>query len=365
MSIRDYSNLTRQILKRRLLPNGNLPLRLGIAVTYRCNSRCSNCGIWKMKADSKTELQVGDYQKLFSDLKDQLAFVELTGGEPFMRKDLAEILISAGEILPFGTFLGVTSNGFLTDQIIKTIKSVVQKIRQPLTVGISIDGDRKMAEKVRGVSEAFAKSFETFLNLKRLAKDYPNLMPHLSYTIFPENAGRFSGFRDQMTRDFQLKDEDISIAYGQDAFLYHQKKSLILNQKPAIQDIVQARSPVKPSKTSPILKLKNNFKSFYLKTLEERILARDWKTRNCAAGDYSGFIEPDGEVYPCISWPKSLGNLRNDSIEKIWFGDHGRKIRTEIKENRCPGCWTTCEVQPTYLKNWPYLRRLRPSKKSK
>ncbi len=61
------------------------PVDALLAVTYRCNARCVMCGIWKSDPCSETPAET--YRKLPSTLRD----INLSGGEPFLRDDLAAI----------------------------------------------------------------------------------------------------------------------------------------------------------------------------------------------------------------------------------------------------------------------------------
>src|SRR5690349_11887398 len=63
----------------------NKPIDAVIAVTYKCNSKCIMCNIWKEQPQN--ELSSHDFLKLPKTLKD----INITGGEPFLRKDLVDI----------------------------------------------------------------------------------------------------------------------------------------------------------------------------------------------------------------------------------------------------------------------------------
>ena len=91
----------------------SLPRMLTYTVTFRCNARCIMCDSWKMSGEG--DLSLEEIQRLLQQLP-TMDVVRLTGGEPFVRTDLPEIVaLVQKHIQPL--WLHITSNGFLTDRI--------------------------------------------------------------------------------------------------------------------------------------------------------------------------------------------------------------------------------------------------------
>ncbi len=65
----------------------SLPTDASIIVTYRCQMRCKMCNIWQFPTDESKEISPKDIEKI-SNLK----FINITGGEPFQRKDIEDIV---------------------------------------------------------------------------------------------------------------------------------------------------------------------------------------------------------------------------------------------------------------------------------
>jgi len=101
------------------------------------------------------------------------------------------------------------------------------------------------------------------------------------------------------------------------------------------------------------MKNKNKFKIFYFEKLQNFITNPKEMVIPCAALRASAFINPYGNLYPCIEWNKKIGNIKKMSFKKIWYSKQAQKIRAQIKSKRCPNCWTVCDAQPSYLMNWP------------
>ena len=72
----------------------------------------------------------------------------------------------------------------------------------------------------------------------------------------------------------------------------------------------------------------------------------------------SCFIDPWGTVYPCITYDRPIGSLRDTGMQlaPIWASSEARERQAEIWKGDCPQCWTACEAYPSIVGNL-----LRPS----
>ena len=66
----------------------SLPKEICIILTYRCNAKCNMCDVWHHPTKSSEEITVKDIEKLPSGLR----FINITDGEPFVRKDIGDII---------------------------------------------------------------------------------------------------------------------------------------------------------------------------------------------------------------------------------------------------------------------------------
>jgi len=126
-------SLLRDIWRHRQgLPNP--PRFLTYIVTFRCNARCVMCDSWKKP--SPGELTLPEIEAVFAQLP-RLDTVRLSGGEPFLRSDFPEIARLAIERLQ-PRFLHVTTNGFLTRQVVEFCER--RPRATPLVLLVSLDG---------------------------------------------------------------------------------------------------------------------------------------------------------------------------------------------------------------------------------
>ena len=113
------------------------------AVTYRCTSRCRTCSIWKMDQPERGELSLEEVRDLFSSnrgfLRD-VGSIQITGGEPFLRADLPELVSSIREQLSGCTFW-IPTNGMTPRSIEKETRAMLEFLGgRGLGISVSIDG---------------------------------------------------------------------------------------------------------------------------------------------------------------------------------------------------------------------------------
>ena len=87
-----------------------------VIVTYRCNARCSMCNRYKAPSKPEEEISIETIKKL-----PKMYFTNITGGEPFIRTDLKDIV---RELYKKSDRIVISTNGFFTDRIVDLCKSV-------------------------------------------------------------------------------------------------------------------------------------------------------------------------------------------------------------------------------------------------
>jgi molybdenum cofactor biosynthesis enzyme MoaA len=90
-----------------------LPLNLTVSVTYKCNSRCRTCHIYDRRVP---EFTLEEFRRTFQSLGRALYWLTISGGEPFLRKDIVEICRSAYENCR-PKIINIPTNGFLSNSI--------------------------------------------------------------------------------------------------------------------------------------------------------------------------------------------------------------------------------------------------------
>ena len=139
------------------MTNGNIPqpTDASIILTYRCPMKCKMCNIWFNPTKKSEEIKAADLRTL-----PRLKFINLTGGEPFIREDLAEIV---EECYKHTDRIVISTSGWFEDKVIALAKRFPN-----IGIRISIEGLSQKNDELRGHAGGFDKGLRTLLTLKQM-----------------------------------------------------------------------------------------------------------------------------------------------------------------------------------------------------
>ncbi len=142
-----------------------------VIVTYRCNARCTMCNRYKAPSNPDEEISLETIKKL-----PKMYFTNITGGEPFIREDLEEVV---EELYKKSDRIVISTNGFFTDRIIKLATRFPN-----IGIRISIEGLEQTNNEIRGLKDGFNKGYST---LKKLVEmNHPDV--GFGMTVQDKNA---------------------------------------------------------------------------------------------------------------------------------------------------------------------------------
>jgi len=327
-------------LKSILLSNVkrlNFPFKVSCAVTYRCNLRCKMCNIWR-KPRVEEELNIGQIDDFFKRA-DKFSWVGITGGEPFLRDDLKEIIDCILRYCKRLNAVHFSTNAQLWDKIVDVTQYIRRKNKNlKIVYTISIDGPPSLHDEIRGVNGAWERAIETF---KRL-KDMSLVKAQLGFTLSAHNMDRFQdtfmALKDVYPR---IKFDDITVNVFQRSHLYYG------NQDMAPLDNSKARDAINNilEMDKERLSLNNFLRRRYLKLYLKYINTNRCPLR-CQALSSTCFLDPYGNLFPCTVYNKSLLNikqLKGDFID-IWNRDDAKRLSGECFNYKCPSCWSPCDA---------------------
>lgn len=301
-----------------------------IAITYRCNSRCRMCNIWQI--ENPVDLPLAYFNNLSPDLK----YINLTGGEPFLRSDLPEIVKIIKRKSPRAKII-ISTNGLATDLIIGQIKKILA-INNKVGIRISLDGLGEMHNQVRGIPDIFSKAMATIDGLKKIG--VKNL--GISFTIMDFNVSEL-----KKVYDFaQEKKLQLAMALVQNSDIYFTKDD---NTASEIAEIEEALIYVISNELTGF-NIKKWFRAYYDYGLlyfakhKKRLLAS-------GAGLDSCFIDPDGNIYPSNLINIKMGNLGAGKLAEIWNNENAENARQEIKNKNITESWIICTIRGVMKKN--------------
>ena len=167
------------------------PRAVSLEVTQRCIAKC----IWRIPRNTPS-LSAQDWLALLSrDLFSDLVELDITGGEPFLRADLADLLAAVCQLkeghLASLRSIAVTTNGFLTRRILDQCRSMLIEARRAgvdLVMVCAMDGVGEVHDAVRNFPGGWHKVDQTICGLNRLRNEFSNLIVGLKTTVLPINV---------------------------------------------------------------------------------------------------------------------------------------------------------------------------------
>jgi radical SAM protein with 4Fe4S-binding SPASM domain len=313
-----------------------LPTDACIILTYRCQMRCKMCNIWKNPSDQNSEITAGELGMLPKGFE----FINLTGGEPFLREDLEEII---GVLSPKAKRVVVSTSGWHYKRILR----IVPRFKN-VGVRVSIEGLSQKNDELRGRYGGFDRGLKTLLGLQRAG------VKDIGFGITVSNHNS-----EDMLWLYELGKSmglEFATAAFHNSYYFHKDDNLISNTREVCENFRElARRQMK----------ENNPKSWFRALFNLgliRYINQQKRMLPCEAGSMNFFIDPYGEVYPCNGleekyWMDSMGNIRKaDNFEDIWFSQRAEQVRQKVAT--CPkNCWMVGTASPVMHK---YVKKIAP-----
>ncbi len=344
------------------------PYKLTFCVTFWCNYRCETCNIWQMKP--RDELGLDEIRAFFRK-SSRFLWVDLTGGEPWLRKDFVDICEAVITSCPHLVLLHFPTNGYLTDKIVAGVREIMRMHPERLIITVSTDGDEAMNDEIRGIEGGWRRQIETFRQLREI----PGVQAVLGMTLSAKNVDHFPQAFAAAEREVPgITHADFHVNVVHESSHYLQNADLALRRNvsaAALADAADAYARLRGRATSPVGFLERA----YLKRVRQYLETGETPMR-CHALRGSCFIDSWGNVFPCTIYDRKIGSLRevDYDLARLWNAPEAAALQGEIWESRCPNCWTPCEAYQSILGNLvrpelPGRRRartaLRPSSSGK
>ena len=321
------------------------PITLTYSITAACQSRCKTCNIGlKFQQDPKRkakDLSLVEIEKVFKSLG-RIYFFNISGGEPFLREDLPEIIGLACEYLK-PKIIHTPTNAIASKRIRNlTIKSL-EIIRRynpkvPFTVKPSIDGVGDRHDEIRGIKGNFKKLEKTISYLKEVEKDYPNFHLELGTVISNFNINYLSEIEDYV-HSLGVQSYRNEIAEQRTEF-FNLQDSITPDAETYERLIGEFAAKIRQNvrKKRELAKVTESFRLVYY-DLVVRILREQHQVIPCYAGISNVHINYDGEVWPCcvLGYQKPMGNLRevNYDFQQLFHSKRANEVRRHIRDKKC------------------------------
>ena len=295
-----------------------------VIVTYRCNARCTMCNRYKAPSKPDEEISIETIKKL-----PKMYFTNITGGEPFIREDLADIV---RELYKKSDRIVISTNGFFTDRIIKLCEEFPN-----VGIRISIEGLEQTNNEIRGLNDGFNKGYST---LKKLVEmKHPDV--GFGMTVQDKNAKDLVALYD-LSNEMGM---EFATASLHNSFYFVEAKNIIHDRPMVAQEFENLINKLLASK-SP----KKWFRAYFNHGLINYIYGQK-RLLPCDMAFDTFFIDPYGDVMPCngTKCKEVMGNLNEQSWDELWNSEKAEKVRNVVRH--CSrNCWMIGSVSPAMHK---------------
>jgi len=322
-----------------------IPDNLTFSVTNMCQSRCKTCDVWKLYKEKPKlkgkELKLWEIEKIFKSIG-HVYFFNISGGEPFLRNDLPEIVDLACKYLT-PRVIHTPTNAIASDLVIKQTKKILEIIKKnkcntTFTIKPSFDGIEEQHDEIRGVKGNFKNLMKTYKGLKELQKEYPNLDVGLGTVISRFNLDQI---KEIIEYGKKLKpDSYINEIAEQRSELFTLDKPITPSPEQYEKAIgffsKEVRKDIKKKKS--LVRITQAFRLVYY-DLVVRTMKEKRQVIPCYAGIANAHINAFGDIWACciLGYDKPMGNLHdfNYDFKKLWHSKQANEVRKFIKQKKC------------------------------
>lgn len=336
-------------------------------VTSRCNATCDFCHYTTQIEDKERkalELSVDEITKIAAQYG-KISKLSFSGGEPFIRLDLPEIIDAFIEHCD-PQIIDIPTNGSMPDRIERVLQRVLPKLgNRILDIQLSIDGPEAIHDEIRGIPGLFKKVLESYDILSRLRQQHPNLRIKMNLVYVNDNRAATKTLTKFFEGDYDFDRFQITYPHGE---------SVVKN----VYDQVNFDEFHKLSmEIQKHFKLRNRgdlhsmlFRA--IKMLRDDIIAENHDFLQdmgaiCKAGERIIVLDDIGEVFPCEPLWESVGNVRDTDydLHAILGGERMARFREKhLGPGKCTCSWGCIAMQkaiytpslyPRLLGNFLYL----------
>jgi len=335
------------------------PVHLTLFLTRRCNARCPFCfyGAQRDAEGGPSELSLDEIGRVSRSLGD-LFWVAFSGGEPFLREDLAEIgrLLHGQNRVGFFT---VPTNGLLPERIAERTEALLAGCPDSVVVvKLSLDGVGEDHDALRQVPGGFRQVMQAYRGLSGLARRFPRLEVGFNTLFCSDNQGKMEGIVDFVRGLDGARSHTITMVRGQLGEARFREVDLDRYRR-AVR-YLDSRWGSGPGRF-------HRFAGSRLKAahdrLQHRLIHRTLSERRrlvpCHAGRLNLVLTESGELHPCEErWDRSFGNVREAGydVAAMLRSERARRILDETARG---GCW--CSHECNFLVNILFSPRLHPA----
>ncbi|MGH9332135.1 MAG: radical SAM protein [Vicinamibacteria bacterium] len=326
------------------------PTVLIFNVSYKCDSKCVMCNSWKLPYHD--DLTTDEYREAFSSrLFRSVEYVGITGGEPTLRKDMAELVDVMADHMPRLRKMTLNTNGFVKDRVVKTLDRNIDIANDRGFVfgtRVSLDGIGGAHEEIRRVWHAFERAMDTVREMQELQKKkFFNF--GVSFTFTARNL-------EEGERIYELcKKEDLNVVFAIARYseLAFGNMDLVASTELKKDDFPKLAAFFrKRVRESSLLDGDALLYQAYVKMFENGMK----RAMPCPSMDQGVLLNPNGDFTYCEN-SRILGNVRESDPHDLYYLPENLAMRRDLLDRVCPSCASPCFVNAAAMKQvFPYLK---------
>jgi MoaA/NifB/PqqE/SkfB family radical SAM enzyme len=329
------------------------PLTMSFVVTDKCNSLCKTCQIGaRYLADPSVadgNLTLAEYRSLFASIG-QLEWVTLSGGEPFMRKDFAEIALAlVEETRP--RVVNVPTNGTFVHASTEAVKKILAGLGDTrLIINLSVDAVGALHDEVRGFSGNFER-LQLVAERLRALRD-PRLTLGCNTVVSSFNAAHVKETVDWVLDE--LRPDSYVIEAAQMRPEYYNEEVSLEGDGQMVKDALEhAMERLATADRTGVAALVKAFRIHYYEQSLRRLEAQQHRrtlTHRCFSAFATCAVMPSGEVWSNTQRADAMGNVRDFDLDfgALWRSTTADRVRERVRADAC-GCETSNVSYPNAL----------------
>jgi len=299
-----------------------------VIVTYRCNARCSMCNRYKAPSRPEEEITLETIRKL-----PKMYFTNITGGEPFIRTDLKDIV---RELYRKSDRIVISTNGYYTDRILELAKEFPQ-----VGIRISIEGLEQTNNEIRGLQDGYNRGLSTLKKLREMGMNDVGFGMTVQDKNAPELVPLYN-ISNEMGMEFATAALHNSFYFVETGNIIHDRPMVAKHFEELINALLKSNSP------------KKWFRAYFNHGLINYIYGQK-RLLPCDMSFDTFFIDPYGDVMPCNGTrdKEVMGNLNTETWDELWNSPEAESVRRKVRS--CDrNCWMIGSVSPAMRK---YIRK--------
>ena len=328
------------------------PMVVNLGVTTRCGLNCAMCSARDLRAQRLDEMSPGEIERFARQTAPYAPAFFLGGGEPFMRRDLEDIV---GVLKGLGLPVGVVSNGV---QVTPLRGDKVKRLGLD-SILFSLHGPRDVHDEITGLPGSFDRAIE---NIRAFCRPPRRTRVMLNFVMSKTNIASVRELID-LGRDAgvdRVRVEHMLFMTGEDQALHDAWCAQHVpdpETRAALRVSTYICEPAVVSGFAEDLprvldELKRDYGDFvFIKpNLDPNEIANWYRPgylaqRRCLFVWRSLFVKPDGDVIPCQYYADMvLGNVRREPLLEIWNSPRYRRLRRLVAKELPPGCARCCKT---------------------